>query len=226
MNEYDSPLNEKTFLFSAKFYAKILNKKIKGNVLDLGSHHNTFKQFIPRNAEYFCVNLDKTKSFIKECDLNKEPIPFNDNFFDVVIVTHVLEHLFFPEKVCKEIARVTKFNGIILFALPNEFGISNFLMNRQYGLLRKPLSIKKQKYMHHWIFNIDNTKEFLNQFFEVIEEHFFWAMHVSKAKFILRFFPRLCTDYIVLVKPKKAIKSKKEKNWGKTDKDGWTRWKW
>ncbi len=45
-------------------------------------------------------------------------IPFKDNFFDVVTLHHVLEHVNFENQVIKEINRVLKPGGLFLLASP------------------------------------------------------------------------------------------------------------
>jgi len=55
----------------------------------------------------------------KYCDLNKSRLPYNDNEFDSVLLTHVLEHLeniFFVLRECK---RVLKPNGRLFVSIPN-----------------------------------------------------------------------------------------------------------
>ena len=44
---------------------------------------------------------------------------FQDNFFDVVISLHTLEHLNDPGKAIAEVYRILKNNGLFIFATPN-----------------------------------------------------------------------------------------------------------
>ncbi len=62
--------------------------------------------------------LDRKIKFIKA---DAENLPFQDNFFDVVISSHVLEHLPNFEKGLSEIYRTTKKKAII--ALPTSLGL-------------------------------------------------------------------------------------------------------
>ncbi|RJQ38221.1 class I SAM-dependent methyltransferase [Candidatus Microgenomates bacterium] len=65
---------------------------------------------------------------LKKGDIYK--LPFNENSFDLVICTEVLEHLENPEKALNEIIRVSKKN--IIVSVPNEpfFRLSNFLRGK------------------------------------------------------------------------------------------------
>jgi len=56
---------------------------------------------------------------LKQVDLDSQPLPFKDGFFDYVICSEILEHLFYPEKLLSEIKRVLKKNGVVLVTVPN-----------------------------------------------------------------------------------------------------------
>jgi len=52
-------------------------------------------------------------------DLDKDALPFQDNYFDVIIAGDVLEHLVDPWDVLKKLTQVLKVGGCILVSLPN-----------------------------------------------------------------------------------------------------------
>jgi ubiquinone/menaquinone biosynthesis C-methylase UbiE len=54
----------------------------------------------------------------KVADMERH-IPFPDDFFDMVIMHEVLEHLLYPEKAIREVARVLKDNGLFVLITPN-----------------------------------------------------------------------------------------------------------
>lgn len=54
---------------------------------------------------------------VKVADAKK--IPFPDNFFDLVILSDVLEHVSSPESAAKEAIRVTKPGGRVYVTVPN-----------------------------------------------------------------------------------------------------------
>jgi len=98
-------------------------------------------------------------------------LPYQDNSFDLVVCTEVLEHLEEPSKVLKEILRVSK--KYVLISVPNEpfFMLGNFIrgknlshlgndpnhinhwtINSFFGFLKKNgLNIKKIKFPFPWI---------------------------------------------------------------------------
>lgn len=68
------------------------------------------------------VQLSKAGKFLKEAkvvDLNKGTIPYKSNFFDIVIVSEILEHVFYPDKVLNDSFRVLKDGGYLVLTYPN-----------------------------------------------------------------------------------------------------------
>jgi SAM-dependent methyltransferase len=55
----------------------------------------------------------------KKCDLERDFIPFDNNFFDIVIANQVFEHLKQIYRPLSKIHRILKPNGILIFGVPN-----------------------------------------------------------------------------------------------------------
>lgn len=55
----------------------------------------------------------------RACDLDKERLPYEGAYFDLVLFASVIEHLYNPAHALAEIARVTKPSGIVLIETPN-----------------------------------------------------------------------------------------------------------
>jgi len=72
-------------------------------------------------------------------------LPYKDNTFDMLVCTEVLEHLTFPEKAVKELARVAK--KYIVISVPNEplFILSNFLRGKYLGTFGN-----HPEHINHW----------------------------------------------------------------------------
>ena len=60
-----------------------------------------------------------------QCNLNEEPLPFDDNYFNVVTCLAVIGQIFDPYFVVKEIHRVLKINGILILNVPNVASLPN-----------------------------------------------------------------------------------------------------
>lgn len=56
----------------------------------------------------------------KQANLNDSPIPFEDDQFDFVVVSHIIEHLHDPVPFFGDCVRVCKPGGIVYFEAPSE----------------------------------------------------------------------------------------------------------
>jgi len=106
------------------------NCPANGLVLDVGCLG--FRQF--ENARRLgCVSLkhfgvdqaepttELPEPFVfKQADLNREPIPFEDDMFDLVVASHVVEHLRDPIEFFGECMRVCKPGGRFYLEAPSE----------------------------------------------------------------------------------------------------------
>lgn len=80
-----------------------------------------------RNLGLECYGLDlspRAKEFLPEipisiADVEKEPLPFEDDTFDVIYNKSFLEHLREPDRFLKEAFRILKPNGLLLCLVPD-----------------------------------------------------------------------------------------------------------
>lgn len=106
----------------ANFYFTYLGKYAKGKLLDLGCGHvplyNAYKNFIEDNI---CIDWDNSynKNIYLDysADLNLK-LPLNDNDFDTIILSDVLEHIKNPFSLWEEMNRVLKQDGTLLMNVP------------------------------------------------------------------------------------------------------------
>lgn len=63
--------------------------------------------------------FEKNKINFSKVDLESEAIPFEDNFFDVVLSFHVIEHIKNSDNYLGEINRVLKKGGIFIVVTPD-----------------------------------------------------------------------------------------------------------
>jgi len=102
------------------------------HVLDIGSGEGFFKFFfdgmLSVTAEWHGVEVwPERAAFCQhigyrmyDINLDEEALPFADNRFDLVIASHVIEHLRSPSGVLREMSRVTKPSGLLLVATPTK----------------------------------------------------------------------------------------------------------
>lgn len=79
------------------------------------------------------INYDKypIDDRVKYIDLNVLPLPFKDNSVDEILLSHVLEHLFYPYEVIMECYRILKKGGVLYVNLPTTMRAS--LCHRSVG---------------------------------------------------------------------------------------------
>jgi SAM-dependent methyltransferase len=113
----------------------LLDSGILGNVLELGTSYiipvalsnlqsnlnfsiTEFDKSKPRSGKTFLKNSLEVSSY--SIDLESEPIPVADEYFDFVICSEVIEHLDVdPMYMMSEINRVLKVGGTLVLTTPN-----------------------------------------------------------------------------------------------------------
>ncbi len=120
---------------SLKFVNSLLKKNKNWKILDIGCGYTAND-----NATVIADIIDlskfyKDRKFIK---INNEKLPFQDNEFDYVIASHVIEHVQNFESFIKELERISK-KGYV--ELPTRFGDNLIFEN---------------KYDHIWWFKYDD----------------------------------------------------------------------
>ncbi|TAK50677.1 MAG: class I SAM-dependent methyltransferase [Bacteroidetes bacterium] len=72
-------------------------------------------------VDYCQIDPPMPPGFVfRKADLNREPIPFDDDSFDVVVASHIIEHLTHPIDFFGECARVCKPGGLMYIEAPSE----------------------------------------------------------------------------------------------------------
>ena len=81
-------------------------------VLDLGCGIN------PQRDANFRVDYVETPEITHVLDIDREKLPFEDNFFDKIYCLHVLEHLSNVEHAMREMHRCLKPTGVAIIEVP------------------------------------------------------------------------------------------------------------
>jgi 2-polyprenyl-3-methyl-5-hydroxy-6-metoxy-1,4-benzoquinol methylase len=106
-------------------------------VLDVGCNDGYTASFIIKQQnEVYGVDIGKSDLMIakkrglkvKVCDITKGKLPYPKNYFDVVLLGDVIEHVFDTDMLLKNIYDVLKPGGFLLLTTPNVASIGRRLM--------------------------------------------------------------------------------------------------
>lgn len=101
-----------------------------GQILDVGCGDMLLSTRLPDYGwQGIDINIDVAKGKAVKHDLESPPYPLEASSFDTIVCSEVMEHLFDPVKVTKEIRRLLKPGGAYIVSTPNFHWIDNFLEN-------------------------------------------------------------------------------------------------
>jgi len=92
---------------SGDFAKKVIDRFKLGKIYGADISEQAVKLAAEKGVEGACLNLDK------------DNLPYKDDFFDTVICGEVIEHLVDPDHLLEEIYRVLKVDGCLLITTPN-----------------------------------------------------------------------------------------------------------
>ena len=132
---YQSPNPLERWLWAKKkkiIYNMINLLPIK-NVVDLGCGDGGLLDVINGDISYTGIDISPTqikytKNYIRKLSRKNAKVylgdvtnlKIEDNSFDAALVCDIVEHVLAPEKLFKEVKRIVKKNGYIIFSIPNE----------------------------------------------------------------------------------------------------------
>ena len=124
-----------TSYYRIKKTLELLEPKPKDKVLEIGCDSGLFalifKERFKDISEYQAVEVEQERVktalsrgiSVARINVEKEKLPFGDNYFDVVLFGEVIEHLLDPLLVLSEIKRVIKSTGAVIVSTPNAVGL-------------------------------------------------------------------------------------------------------
>jgi ubiquinone/menaquinone biosynthesis C-methylase UbiE len=127
-----------SFMYNTRedYFIEFMELKGTENILDIGCGSGTFVKRLAQKYKKakFCgadaseavikfANKTNTKKNLRFVSAPIEKLPFKDNSFDSVIVSHLIEHIKEPKKALKEVKRVLKKKGILFLTTPNYFSL-------------------------------------------------------------------------------------------------------
>jgi SAM-dependent methyltransferase len=126
----------------------------KGRLLDIGAGRGELLKIAGQQG-WSVVGIEPSSTFAEYAssfsgaEIRQEPIErcgFADGTFDVVILSAVLEHLYQPDDMIREISRLLRPGGVLYVDVPNEDGLY-FRVGNLYQRLRG----------RKWVINLSPT---------------------------------------------------------------------
>lgn len=106
-----------------------------------------------------------------------ELLPFKNGCFDLVVCRNVLDHVQFPEKVLKEIRRVSKSSATLLLGVDVHSG---FVFRLKKGVERMGIIGLKEKF-HPYFFTEETLSKSCSKYFSTVKKRIVFS---DKAKWI------------------------------------------
>ena len=135
---------------------------LRGSILDVGADKCHLKHYLGKDVSYMGIGFGG--SLDMKVDLEKEKIPFDDESFDCVLCTDVLEHLDNIHAVFDELCRVSR--KWVIVSLPSPWRtFYSMLKNGYYAEGRAMkfdgLPIEPPEDRHKWFFSSEEAERFV-----------------------------------------------------------------
>lgn len=129
-------------------------------VLDIGSGEAFFKFFFDaisnKTIQWTGIEVWKERAefcrhvgySINEQNLEEGKLPYNDGTFDLVLASHVIEHLPNPKQIIQEMGRVLKDGGMLLIATPTKPPVIAELDSLYHRISSKNTGDTQQAFTH------------------------------------------------------------------------------
>jgi len=170
------PIEKSRYLTMASYiHEESLKQGQPIRVLDIGCHEGMMLLYCQKNGsnvefhgmdirqDRLNLALERGYKSTKLQDVRSFPFPYPDGFFDVVVCSHILEHLEHPEKVLQELNRIIKEEGLLIVGVPT--GLLPGILWRRYVVpLYNPLQRKEavlSRFGHISFFSLPELRKLL-----------------------------------------------------------------
>jgi len=136
-------------------------------VLDIACGSGYGSDLLAQNGASYVIGADVAEKVINQNKelydrenlrfefADAENLPFEDNFFDVVVSFETIEHLHEPENFLQGAKRVLKDNGLLIISTPNK-------------KITSPFTKKPQNKFHIKEYKADDLHHIISKYFEMI----------------------------------------------------------
>ncbi len=179
--------------------------KTGGLVIDVGCGPNEFGR---RLREQFptlsVIGYDQypLSADVRRHDFETTPLPHGDGEADVVILSHVGEHIEKVHFVLEEVLRVGKSAVVVLPNALTVFGLSRLFMGQRLGTLYG-LPLVPPKDRHRWFFSARDAERLIGSYAQRLRRPYdlVWFAHPRVPAWLARRGPNLlCTELMFLLR--------------------------
>lgn len=174
------------------FIKPFLKKTSK--ILDIGCYTGDLLKILTQGSDYYGVDNDESalriarergaKTFLVDFEIQK--LPFENQKFDIIIATEILEHLKDPEKLIVQIKNLLAEHGAVIISLPNECT----LYHRLNMLLGRGIDGTGFAPHYHLHFpTLRQNSEFVGKYFKIIKKKYWVHLGRGKIEAILSVIP-------------------------------------
>ena len=178
-----------------------------GKILDIGFAQEP-NRHLP--GEIYGIDIKNFSSAAnyketKQVDLNQERIPYEDNFFDAVVVGCTLSHLANPVATLCEVNRVLKGKGWLLITTPNPHYYWEVVLNLFPSFFKYRVARAKLE-EHFFSFSFYDMHTILSRTgFEIVKRcGYLFALVKTPIRFNPVYFPSIAYEILYLARKKSS----------------------
>lgn len=158
----------------AEFFSRWLG--VGKKILEIGCRDGSLTKLFAQGNEVVGADIDQNALELFKKNLSSQGYcldfnhewPFAENEFDAVVASEVLEHLYKPEEVIKNIFKSLKNDGLFVGSVPNAFSLANrirlFMAQPQKTALADPTHVHQ--------FSHKELKTLLEKYFEEVNIYY------------------------------------------------------
>ena len=193
--------------YSHRQLEKFNRKKKYSKVLEIGAGSAPHIDYLKHeHDEYFIAETSnaalefyKRMKNVKAYSYDGVNLPFEDNFFDRIIISQCLEHVNEPEKFLFEMVSKLKKGGVLSISLPTDPGLF-WRLGRlfiKYFIVRRTYNVSKEEYEYinavehinsiftlinliRYNFNNQIKENFLPFKIKLVDLNLFYIVHITK----------------------------------------------
>jgi SAM-dependent methyltransferase len=200
-------IHEKLKKLLSKFaYNSVQKNKNETKILDIGC--GTGELLSDFTGKYACFGVDLSSSAVKKARLRgiqayrhdiEKGLPFPAQYFHIIVMSEVLEHVIQTDRVLKEVWRILNEKGWFILTIPNINSPISWIMQVLFDY--PPLNSARYKSAHVRDFTLRTIKKALtNNGFRIcrIEGTLVFPLDNKFSKFMANIIPRLSETIILL----------------------------